>query len=530
MAMKRGFLNSSKGKAAISSDATAAPANKPQTGTVNSNTSNWLGLEWQHIKDEPQNKIMRPPIGKIEKVEVPKGFENQLEMKTHDFNDLTFDARMTHICTTLPPVELTPNEPHTECLFVQGTKEIFLQKTPGFPQPLPSPPASPAFRLADIPGKGKGLIATRSLKQGDLILVERPLMITTVGVPVKYPETFTQAQIAQHSLNEFERYAAIVVDRLEESRREAFFALQNSHTEDGSGPIVGRTRTNGLGLANLQPGASGLESMYSAICDHISRLNHSCSPNTQPKFNRAMFAFELYAVREIAEGEELTFQYIDITRPAAERVEACKPYAFKCTCTACIEPTEESDARRQAIKAFLPIVRAWSTNPALADDWLINKCLEQIDLLEKEGMQYSEYYCLAVISIMDSYIALGDAKRASEWAARYKSLMWSEHYVAVDDLLDAQSPSYKKNGMWRMRKDNTPQGDAGKIMKMLAELAGPEGSKALGGGQEMYVFPEDMQSPRVRGILEKYFPIEELRKMMPKEEVDRYVAAGKRAK
>ncbi|KAF7297875.1 Aldehyde dehydrogenase [Mycena chlorophos] len=399
--------------------------------------------------------ILKAPVGKVEKVDVPKGFETKLNGKCCKFKDHKINSSGSYICTTMPPAtEPTTDEPTTECLFVPGTKDIFLRNTPGFPQPLPAPPTSPAFRIQEIPGKGLGVVAARPLKQGDLLLTERPLLMMPLAIPVTRPRTFTPAQAMQHSPNESERYAEIVVGRMEKGRREAFYRLHNSHTEDGSGPIDGRIRTNGIGLRGLQPGVAGAIGMYTAVCDVVARLNHSCSPNTQPKFNRTMFAFEVYAVREVAEGEELTFQYFDALVPAEERAEMCTPYAFKCSCAACTEPTRESDARRAEIASFMPSVSAWSTNPALADDWLVDRCLEQLEMLEREGLQYSEQYYMATQTIMESYICLGDAERASQWAARVKPLVWSEHYRPVDDFLDPKSPAYAGHVLWRARIDD----------------------------------------------------------------------------
>jgi hypothetical protein len=99
------------------------------------------------------------------------------------------------------------------------------------------------------------------------------------------------------------KYCAIAVDRLRPDNKAAFMALASSHKEDGSGPVVGIVRTNGIAM-NLDPEEMSESEIYSAICKDISRLNH----------------------RQVRNKE-------------------FKPYGFICTCPACID-APASDARR----------------------------------------------------------------------------------------------------------------------------------------------------------------------------------------
>ncbi|KAJ7125162.1 hypothetical protein C8R44DRAFT_549832, partial [Mycena epipterygia] len=223
----------------------------------------------------------------------------------------------------------------TECIFFPGNTEL-LMNLPGFPKSL-SHPTSPAFRVAQAPGKGTGLFSTRALKMGDLILSERPLLVGPRGVGVERPAGLTHEQCIQRSLTEVEKHFALSLSRMPPEANAAFMALANSHMEDGSGPIFGIVRTNGLALSRLRPGVTDEMETYSAICKYISRLNHSCSPNTAPHFDVLSFSYQLFAVRDIAKDEELTFRYADDLCSAAERNTALKPYAFVCRCTACLD-------------------------------------------------------------------------------------------------------------------------------------------------------------------------------------------------
>ncbi|KAJ7125165.1 hypothetical protein C8R44DRAFT_703306 [Mycena epipterygia] len=369
--------------------------------------------------------------------------------------------------TTLP-IGAELDEPSTECFFFPGSKEV-LMKLPGFPKPLVHP-TTPAFRMASTPGKGAGLFSTRALKAGDLILSERPLLVAARGAAVSYPEGFTHEQFIQHSLNELEKYMALSVNRMRPEAKAAFMALANSHKEDGSGPIVGIVRTNGLFLDGLRPGVKDETASYSAICKDISRLNHSCSPNTAPRFDMLSFSYQLFAVRDIAKNEELTFQYTDVECSAAERNAALKPYAFVCECAAC-QDVSASDSRRAAIAAFNPSVHSWLFDRKLADDWFLVKCQEHLALVVREGLEHLPVHCDILTVIMEAYICLGDAQHASEWAAKLDKFLWEEKRPAVKELLDPVSTAYQDHPMWRMRIDAPRVQVGGNLSDFKALLA-----------------------------------------------------------
>ena len=94
----------------------------------------------------------------------------------------------------------------------------------------------------------------------------------------------------------------------------------------------------------------------------ISRINHSCVPNVEIDENLEDKTAEIYALRDIATGEELTMCYNAIYNGATRQqrqnmLKAC--YGFTCACTACEAGEEESaqsDARRKIIHALYHLV------------------------------------------------------------------------------------------------------------------------------------------------------------------------------
>ncbi|KAF7295981.1 Aldehyde dehydrogenase [Mycena kentingensis (nom. inval.)] len=375
----------------------------------------------------------------------------------------------------LPP-NASPNEPVTVCIFWPGSKEE-LAKAEGFPKALRE--FKPGFRVGPVVGKGLGLLATRPYRQGELIMDERPLLVSIRGLP-SIPATMSPAE----HLSGFEKYLEDVLQRMRPADREAFMSLHNSHLTDGSGPIGGRIRTNGFGLEGLAPGIEGPMGSYSVVANQMSRMNNSCSPNTGSRWIDASISYNVFAVRDIAEGEELTLTYAEPLDPAAKRQLTFRPYGFSCTCDACRDPTK-SDARRATIVAFKTDendTSSWAYNSALSDDWLIKRCLKQLALIEQEKLESVQQYYDVLYALFECYMALGDTQKASEWAVRaYRATAWTPQYdpFFLQHVVDPNSTAYQANPLWRGRVDRTDITRVARIQKRLAEFMSANGFPAI---------------------------------------------------
>ncbi|KAJ7668702.1 hypothetical protein DFH06DRAFT_1182330 [Mycena polygramma] len=451
--MKRGFLNSTKAKARpLAPEVPPAPV--PPTKEV--------------------GPPLRFPIGKVEKVDVtlPEGYDSKNDIQYKEMDPRGPSDPNAMLYTTLP-IGADEDEPVSECFFYPGTKEVFTS-IPGFPRPMKHPTRR-TFRTVAMPGKGMGLVSARKLKAGDLILSERPLMVCGRAMNIPAPPSFSRAQLMQYTLNQAEKQHEIPVKRMRPAAKAAFMALANSHKEDGSGPIMGIVRTNGLLIPGLRPGVEDESSEYGAVCKDISRLNHSCSPNTAPRFDKASFSFRLYAVRDIPAGEELTFQYILVEQPTAKRQEELKPYAFRCTCRACKDPT--SDGRREATTTFSKFSQQCVGTALLEEKFLLTSLM----LIVYEGLEHFPVYYDALKMLMEGCIARGDAQKASEWAAKLEKCYWDESREEEQDLtalLDPKSSAYQKHPMWRMLLDGK-RPDHPRNMSELVEAVGKEGAEKL---------------------------------------------------
>ena len=96
----------------------------------------------------------------------------------------------------------------------------------------------------------------------------------------------------------------------------------------------------------IEPSAEpGREIRFSVVCLMISRLNHKCSPscNAEFRWNTRLGKGTVYALRPIAPGEEICFDYgVGKLRSRADRQKVLREkFGFECCCERCREERDE---------------------------------------------------------------------------------------------------------------------------------------------------------------------------------------------
>ena len=96
----------------------------------------------------------------------------------------------------------------------------------------------------------------------------------------------------------------------------------------------------------IEPSAEpGREIRFSVVCLMISRLNHKCSPscNAEFRWNTRLGKGTVYALRPIAPGEEICFDYgVGKLRSRADRQKVLREkFGFECCCERCREECDE---------------------------------------------------------------------------------------------------------------------------------------------------------------------------------------------
>ncbi|KAF8995773.1 hypothetical protein BDQ17DRAFT_1430162 [Cyathus striatus] len=239
------------------------------------------------------------------------------------------------ICTRIP--NSSDSNGFAQCL-VTGTLKEKILSDPGFPRAPPCAVNPPVYRISPAGSRGMGMFATHDIEVGDLIIAERPLVVIP-GMPTYRIDEITipplqgdrAARLAlEGSILEF------VVRSMDMDNKRAFLGLKNSHPMDPSF-LCGILRTNTL-LIDLGDVGFGIgrEMLYNAVMKTISRVNHSCCPNTVRAFDTKSFSYQLRAARPIAKDEEITISYSEFEISSFHRAAFLKTYGIEhCACTAC---------------------------------------------------------------------------------------------------------------------------------------------------------------------------------------------------
>ncbi|KAL5590192.1 hypothetical protein FOBRF1_013749 [Fusarium oxysporum] len=152
--------------------------------------------------------------------------------------------------------------------------------------------------LREVPGKGKGLIATHRILKGTRVLSEEPI--------IRIPEDTPDSPALRASLRR-------QVDELTSDQRRAFLSMCNIYPGEADSQYLGIFRTNAL------PIESG-----SGIFLAARRINHTCDNNVQKAWNEGIKRHTVHALRDIDKGEEITITYIGILNNRRTRQEALR--------------------------------------------------------------------------------------------------------------------------------------------------------------------------------------------------------------
>ncbi|KAJ8522229.1 hypothetical protein ONZ45_g1188 [Pleurotus djamor] len=270
-------------------------------------------------------------------------------------NDVTVNDSC--ILTTLPestdPAILIGGQ--TQCILLSARDKAHLVGAFGYPQAMPQPklPLEDIFVIEEVPGKGLGMIAARDIKQGELICSERALLIVPGALlgdrTVNQPKAMNISKLKDNvlyyrkSIDAHEANIQKALERMSEEDREKFLALWDCHKEEGTtGPLYGRVRTNGFGVFASKEYPDG-KIWYTGVYNNLSRMNHSCTPNTHMSASPSSLSYQCYASSPIRKGDEITTSYIgdrfasnlNAAEEKEERKRLLKGYGIACACDVC---------------------------------------------------------------------------------------------------------------------------------------------------------------------------------------------------
>jgi len=144
----------------------------------------------------------------------------------------------------------------------------------------------------------------RDIKCGELILSEKPLIFFREG-----PTWKDWAQEQFHALPT--------------AAKEALWSLQDERLFQGRKSLPGIVGTNCIGCSG--------DSFDGVVCGTISRINHSCVPNCEQTWDKALSEERIFASIDIRAGDELSISYVPPFLSRAERSQMLQgSYKFQC--------------------------------------------------------------------------------------------------------------------------------------------------------------------------------------------------------
>jgi len=202
----------------------------------------------------------------------------------------------------------------------------------------------PPLTVAQIPGKGRGLISTRVIAAGEEILVDDPAIL------INCSDKKSKIAVAREILYQF--------NRLSKGQQSEYKKLSHVKYNDGMDPIVAIWFGN---CVTLKLNRKDFE--YKGLHLRFSLLNHSCSPNCIFNATDERRA-SVVALQRICKGEELVINYLDAYRKEEQngekqlsmRLSRMKTlqtnWNFTCSCEVCTL-TGQSFRKNEEIKQNL---------------------------------------------------------------------------------------------------------------------------------------------------------------------------------
>ncbi|KAI0166925.1 SET domain-containing protein [Hypoxylon sp. FL1284] len=257
---------------------------------------------------------------------------------------------------------------------------------------------APPYREVELEGKGIGLVTTRTIRAGELVMARTPgIMVNEHAIKVLGRKAMSELLVR-------------AVDDLPQQHRAALLSLSSHSRAIDAGDLIFKILETNSFRTGYHDGVNPFYSLFA----EVSRANHDCKPSCTYYFDHNNFFQKVLSVRDIAVGEELSIAYYDPLQTHAARQEKLqKEWGFKCSCERCsanASSIAESDDRVKQIQRLWKELDDHSTASKATPE----KAELLISLYEREGILgrlHEAYYRAAT-----EYIGIGDIDNAKKYA------------------------------------------------------------------------------------------------------------------
>ncbi|KAK0625408.1 hypothetical protein B0T17DRAFT_590995 [Bombardia bombarda] len=264
-----------------------------------------------------------------------------------------------------------------------------------------------SYKIIDIPGKGKGVVATRHISRYEELMVDYAALAVDISFTTLVParDGYRLLQLATKQLSDPDS-----VLNLGQSNAFAADVIENV------------LRTNAF--HTILSGAP-----HMALYPEVSRINHACKPNAYTRFIPQSLGVSVAASRDIKLGEEITISYLTVGETSDVRQRSLRQWGFECSCDLCSSSAAEvaaSDARRRQIDMLRhQAVQAFTDGKPYQ---ALRITRQVLNLLPLEGLfpLYSEQY----ENIARVYWMLRDREKAEKYARISLDVLAEQGYIS----------------------------------------------------------------------------------------------------
>ncbi|KAK0669212.1 hypothetical protein QBC41DRAFT_224471 [Cercophora samala] len=283
--------------------------------------------------------------------------------------------------------------------------------------PLPKPSdgvEGEKYKVVTIPGKGKGVIATKEIKQWEEIILDYATLVVDVAFTVE--------------VNALRGYRLLhkAVEQMGDGGNGVMeLGKSSEHAQDVVENVL---RTNAF---STRVGEGDFMAVYPTVSVSFCFSYGNVWLGGQDAYTRFIqesLQVSIAASKPISPGEEITISYLTLGKTFSERSHLLKKWGFTCSCPLCTSTPEAiaaSDARRKEIMKLQDhAIRAFQANKPYQALRLTRQILP---LLPKEELFPLESEQLENMSRI--YFVLNDMENAEKYARQSLEVLAKQGYI-----------------------------------------------------------------------------------------------------
>ncbi|KIJ54846.1 hypothetical protein M422DRAFT_24744 [Sphaerobolus stellatus SS14] len=294
--------------------------------------------------------------------------------------------------------------------------------------------SGPAYEIVNIVGKGKGVVATRDIAQGELIMKEEPLFSVQVGA-------LFNTSVEDHLTK--------VLQSLNATQRDTFYELYKPS----------KARANTSNVEAIFHANSVIVGMGSGIIPTIARINHGCASafNSVYHYRADEEVGVVHALKPIKKGEEIVREYLNTRLARQPRRQMLKEiYSFECGCHVCSlsgRNNEISDMGLNAMSTIEAEFRKWRQDTTMDGAEAVRLAKRVWTIGEKVGYWAGRGRLAEDVTRVAA--AHHDDKAVQQWAEL--AAEWYNYELGYDSIEANRVRQFisapKKHPSWQERED-----------------------------------------------------------------------------